>query len=217
MCEFRFVLHFHSFRIFPKICVRRAQPSQAQRQPSPAKTAEAKSKTRQPSPRCQNQIPKQKEKPPSPAQPSPAKNQPSPRSKNQIAKAKAKPGKTSQNPPKLRTQTLYNFYSPEPTARKQKQKQNLAKPGKTPDPNPIQFLSPHKEGATYLDDDRSRPCRRFLQNRFVCLLLKHNPFKSRAQPRANQSPRAHSPEPTAQKTKAKAKPPKTRQNPPKPP
>ena len=100
----------------------------------------------------------------------------------------------------------------EPTARKQKQKQNLAKPGKTPDPNPIQFLSPHKEGATDLDDDRSRPCRRFLQNRFVCLLLKHNPFKSRAQPRANQSPRAHSPEPTARKQKQKqnlAKPGKT--------
>ena len=125
------------------------------------------------------------------------------------------------NPFKPRAQPRANqslrAHSPEPTARKQKQKQNLAKPGKTPDPNPIQFLSPHKEGATYLDDDRSRPCRRFLQNRFVCLLLKHNPFKSRAQPRANQSPRAHSPEPTAQKTKAKAKPPKTRQNPPKPP
>ena len=111
--------------------------------------------------------------------------------------------------------------SPQP--RKQKQKQNPAKPpktpdpnpiqflpGKTPDPNPIQFLSPHKEGATYLDDDRSRPCRRFLQNRFVCLLLKHNPFKSRAQPREQtraREPTARSPQP---ENKSKSK---TWQNP----
>ena len=158
----------------------------------------------------------------SPAQPSPAAAQPSQngRSKKQnppaVPKIQSK-RKTAQpstaqpsQKPALPQIQKSNCKS------KSKTPQNPPKSGNTPDPNPIQFLSPHKEGATYLDDDRSRPCRRFLQNRFVCLLLKHNPFKSRAQPRANQSPRAHSPEPTAQKTKAKAKPPKTPQNPAKP-
>ena len=155
----------------------------------------------------------------SPAQPSPAAAQPSQngRSKKQNPPAVPKMPKSNSKAKKKNRPAQHSPAKNQPSSRSKNQiAKAKAKPPKTPDPNPIQFLSPHKEGATYLDDDRSRPCRRFLQNRFVCLLLKHNPFKSRAQPRANQSPRAHSPEPTAQKTKAKAKPPKTRQNPPKP-
>ena len=149
-----------------------AQPSPAQ--PSPAQPKRQKQKAKPTSRPQDAKIKFQSKKKNRPAQHSPAqpKTSPPPDPKLKLQKQKQNPSK----PPKTR--------------------QNPPKPPKTPDPNPIQFLSPHKEGAIYLDDDRSRPCRRFLQNRFVCLLLKHNPFKSRAQPRANQSPRAHS-EPTA--------------------